>query len=89
MTTINATTKRGQSFIYRYEHCYEGANLSDVYGRYSRAKENAYNYCLDLCTKENGRYFQIISHNSHYFTVGWETDDGLRIETPYNSYLIK
>ena len=31
--------------------CCEGYHLSDVYNRYSRAKENAFDYCRELCQK--------------------------------------
>ena len=66
----------------------EGYSLREVYDNYSAAKENAYNYCLGLCAKENGYNFRIISHNTFSFSVAWETENGTRIETSNNSYLI-
>ena len=68
---------------------FEGTTLHDVYGRYSVAKQNAYNYCRELCNKENGSNFHITSYNTFGFTVAWEVADGIRIETPQNSYKIE
>lgn len=87
MKTIKATTKKGQAMINSANH-YEGYSLRDVYGNYSYAKENAYNYCIAQCAKENGYNFHICSHNTFSFSVAWETDKGIRIETANNSYLI-
>ena len=50
------------------EYC-EGYTLADVYNRYSRAKENAFEYCRELCNKYNGWGLCISSHNSQCFTV--------------------
>ena len=87
MTIIKGTTKKGQSMIESAKH-YDGYTLNDVYGSYSQAKLNAYNYCLEQCKKENGRNFHITSHNTFGFCVAWETLEGVRIETPQNSYLV-
>lgn len=88
MTIIKAETKKGQSMIERANNC-EGYSLHDVYGSFSRAKENAWEYCLNLCHKENGYNFHIISFNTFGFSVAWNTAEGVRIETPQNSYIIK
>ena len=66
----------------------EGYYLSEVYSSYSQAKQNAWEYCLNLCNKENGHNFHIISHNTFGFSVAWYVSEGVRIETPKNSYLV-
>lgn len=87
MKTIKSTTKRGQGWIWQAGHC-EGHTIYDVYAKPSRAKWQAYHYCLRLCTAECGQNFRIISHNAFRFSVAWETAEGLRIETASNSYLV-
>lgn len=87
MTIIKGTTKRGQDMAIRAKH-YEGYSLHDVYDNYSDAKINAWGYCLRLCSVENGLNFHICSHNTFGFSVAWEVENGIRIETPKNSYLI-
>lgn len=88
MTTIKASTKKGQTMLNNAKN-HEGVYLWQVYGNASRAKENAWEWCFEQFTKENGRNFRIISHNTFAFSVAWETEEGTRIETANNSYLIK
>lgn len=45
--------------------------LSDVYGSYSYAKENAFKDCIDCFKRLNGFAWQILSHNDFQFTVGF------------------
>ena len=45
--------------------------LSDVYGRYSTAKDNAYTYCVDFMEKFNGNDLRIISYNTFMFSAGF------------------
>ena len=49
----------------------EGDELTDVYGRCSDAKRNAFRYCKRLCEKYNGYDFAICSHNSFRFAVNF------------------
>lgn len=88
MTILHWNTKRAQRFITRYYDYCEGTELIDIYDSWSYDKEQAFMYCEDLFEKENGSHFRIISHNTFSFTVGWETVDGIRVETANNSYLI-
>lgn len=87
MTTIKGTTAKGNSMIAR-ARWNEGFYLDDVYERCSRAKHEAWRWCFDKMTEENGRNFHIVSHNSFGFTVAWEVENGIRIETKDNSYLV-
>ena len=87
MATINPNTKKAENFR-KAARNYDGYTLYDIYGTFSHAKARAYAWCLDTCSYENGYNFHIISHNTFGFSVAWETVDGLRIETPRNSYFI-
>lgn len=88
MQTINKETKRGKSFIMAFANS-SAKVLRDVYKRFSNKKQNAYDNCSRMCDKENGSKFCIISAGRYTFSVGWLTDDGLRVETAKGSYLIK
>lgn len=88
MQTINKETKRGKSFIMAFANS-SATELRDVYGRWSYEKQKAYDDCRRMCDKENGSQFCIISAGRYTFSVGWLTDEGLRVETAKGSYLIK
>lgn len=87
MLTIKATTKKGQNMLQSAKH-FDGYTLNEVYGKYSAAKYNAFIDCLHKAAAENGKNFHICSHNSFGFSVAWEVENGMRIETPKSSYLI-
>lgn len=42
----------------------------------------------EYLSSEEHDAFSIISHNSFGFNVSWLCKDGMRIETPQNSYLV-
>lgn len=67
----------------------EGYDLYDIYETFSELKRTAWRKCLNKCLNEDGRHFRIISHNRYGFSVAWDTREGVRIETPTNSYFIK
>lgn len=54
----------------RWTHS-DNYSLRDVYGIYSKLKENAYAYCEDLVDKYDGYGLRIIGHNSMAFSVGF------------------
>ena len=87
MTTIKGTTKKGQNMMNSAKH-FDGYTLDEVYGKYSPAKLHAFVDCVNMCQAEKGRNFHIISHNSFNFSVAWEVENGVRIETANNSYLV-
>lgn len=69
--------KRFSKKVFNYlERLYDSkaCNLEDVYGRYSEAKKNAYEWCRERCELKHGYYFRIISHNMFQFTVGYLYD---------------
>lgn len=91
MKILKASTKTGYRWILSARNN-EGSKLSDIYGRYSAKKEEAWKNCykeyLNNVYSEN---FRIISHNSNFFTVAWEEygkEPKLHIETASNSYVI-
>jgi hypothetical protein len=49
--------------------------LRDVYDSWSRAKENAYEYCRNLMAEKNGHGFRIITANTFMFTAGFEFEE--------------
>ena len=46
-------------------------DLNSAYGRYSKAKQNAWEYCKDLCDKKHGEGLKVISRNGWRFTAGF------------------
>ena len=49
----------------------EYSDLYSAYGRCSKKKRIAWQYCKDLCEKYGGKNLKIISHNSYKFTAGF------------------
>lgn len=95
MTTIKASTKKGENMMNRANHN-EGTRLWDIYSKYSANKARAWAYCVDMCNREGGYDFRIISHNTFSFSVAWDIIDpetgvveGVRIETANNSYFVQ
>lgn len=70
-TIIKGSTKRGKCLI--NTACrYQGTRLVDVYTNWSKAKQNAYDDCLDEYRHtENHTDFRICSHNTNFFSVSW------------------
>ena len=87
MITVQGNTKRAQELRSRAIY-YEGYDLYDVYGRVSWAKANAWRECREMCTAEGGTNFRICGHCTTNFTVAWRVENGWRMETYRNSYLI-
>lgn len=58
---------------------YQNSNdycLDHVYGRYSREKERAWDYCLNMfLSKPNATGLKVISYNTFQFTAGFEYCD--------------
>lgn len=53
----------------------DATHLSDVYGRWSSAKQSAYDYCRNLFDRLDGKGFTIVSSNTFMFTVGFDYKD--------------
>ena len=87
MTIIKGTTAKGRTMMHNANRN-EGCELWQIYDVYSPAKRRSFEACKDLCASENGENFRIISHNTFNYSVAWDTEKGVRIETAQNSYLI-
>ena len=92
MIKVKLSTKRGKD-LYELGSHWAGYTLDQIYERYSEAKRQAYNWCYDeYLSSENHEAFSIISFNSFGFSVSWlctiNGHNGMRIETPKNSYFI-
>lgn len=87
MQVIKKSTKKGSEYLIKYENSFL-YELSDCYGRCSYNNIAAYNECREICEKENGEGFRILSFSRFVFSVGWMTEKGLRVETATNSLLI-
>ena len=88
MKVINLNTKKAQALL-NGANRHAGYTLDDIYASYSCAKSSAYRWCLNKCAEEGGSDFHITSFNTFGFSVAWKTSEGVRIETPNNSYLLK
>lgn len=50
-------------------------SLSDVYGRYSAKKAEAFNYCRKLMYEYSGKNLRILTYNTFIFTAAFEFVD--------------
>lgn len=92
MVEVKGSTKRGQELIARGNH-FEGTRLSQIYTRWSQAKQNAFDWCWsEYVATEQSTAFGICSHNGWSFSVSWlgvkDGENIMRLETSTNSYLI-
>lgn len=92
MIKVKLSTNKGKALFERGRH-WDGYTLNQTYKRYSDDKRKAYDWCYEqYLDSENHAAFSIISHNSFGFSVSWlctiDGHEGMRIETPKNSYFI-
>ena len=88
MKIIGKNSKRGRHYLYAYEHS-TMYSLFDAYKKPSSRKIQADKDCRSLYGKEQGYIYKIIAANTFTFTAAWRIPQGLRVETAYNSYIIK
>lgn len=70
---VSYDTKLGKALSARCEH-WDGNTLSQVYGRYSKAKETIFNDWYEFyCNDSKADNFSIVSHNCQTFSLGWFT----------------
>ena len=50
-------------------------NLFDCYNNISSAKAKAYQYCLELLGKYNGKALKVVGYNTNAFSMGFEYRD--------------
>lgn len=92
MKELNLSSSRGKAVYNMGNNCCWGS-LHCLYGRWSDAKEEAYNLCWEMYMEtENCAEFGIGNANSFGFTASWlgtkNGEDIMRVETKDNSYLI-
>lgn len=88
MIVVKESTALGKKLIAMGSR-YEGTKLHQIYNKWSQAKQKAFDWCYEqYLESEEHEAFSIISHNAYGFSVSWLYKDGLRIETPKNSYLV-
>lgn len=71
MRKLNKGTQKAACFIYNYEHS-NATHLRDVYSSYSRAKEEAYNYCIRLMRKLDGYNGRITAAGCQVFSFAFK-----------------
>lgn len=90
---IKGSTVKGQRIVSMFGR-WDGYYLDEVYGRYSKAKADAWEECLAWCEADGGKEFHIGSHNCTTFTCAWTYTDKetghriIRVETAKNSYKV-
>ena len=67
-------TKRNQGIVKSYERS-EKSNLNQCYGRFSKAKADAWEYCKELCKSKDGSGLKILSANVYQFTAGFKYEE--------------
>ena len=87
MKTLKASSQRGSRFVFSYFNSNK-FSLSDCYTNCSTAKTRAQYFCREQMYKESGKGFKILGFNSSFFSCGWLTVAGLRVETVGGSYLV-
>ena len=88
MKIVKYSTKEGKRLC-AIGQKWEGNELWQVYDHWSSAKQDAWDNCYqEFCDTPGAENFGICSHNCQGFSVSWFTPDGMRLETPYNSYLV-
>lgn len=93
MKEFNLSSSRGKA-LYNMGNTCCWKSLHNLYGRWSTAKEEAYDSCLQMYMEtEDREAFGIGNANTYGFTASWlgkkNGEDIMRIETRYNSYLVR
>lgn len=90
--TINPKTGKGASIVWRSNQ-YHGRTLHDCYANPSRVKERIWGYWCEVCkeldhTENIVCNIHVVSYNSNFFTIGFETDTYWYYITPAHNYRI-
>lgn len=90
MNYLKSNTERARRMIENY-HCSTMYSLYDLYSSFSKRKSDAWEYCLQLCYKHNGRGLKVVGGNTCQFSAGFVFEDGkqkLCYITKSNNYVI-
>ena len=90
--TVNPNTSKGASLVYRSNQ-YHGRALYDCYAKPSALKERIWEHWCNVCREldETGYIktnIHVVSYNSNFFTIGFETDTDWYYITPAHNYKI-
>lgn len=89
-TVLNKNTKKAKNYIERFEKSYD-FDIFDCYKKPSYTKQSEFFYWRKRA-REFDSSIKIISFNSSYFSIGFETEienqSYLLIATPFNNYAI-
>ena len=91
MKHISKNSQKGIHYLHSFEVAKANNvnSLDKVYGRYSNEKARAFFHCELQRIKENATSDgYIIGSNCNVVTYAFETPEGLRVETAYNSFII-
>lgn len=86
-TIISKDSKKGEQLKANANH-FDGYTLYEVYDKPSYRKEQAWEYCRNLCKKYNGTNLHIVGHNTCTFSVSFNIGDKVAYITNANNYLI-
>lgn len=92
MRELKYSTKAGEKIYDKASH-WAGNTLSQVYKSWSKAKEDAFNWCYEqYLNTEDCDAFSICSFNTFGFACSWlgkkDGENVLRYETKDNSYIV-
>ena len=89
MKKISIKSKQAQNWLAAYNAA-KYYSVEQVYVNPSSEKIELDREYWEQCQRENGRGYKIISAKRRYFTVaGMVYNRNLRVETAFNSYIIK
>ena len=71
LTILKGSTKEGQRYINTARYI-AGRTLYDVYNSFSKAKDDAYDWCMRRMEDFDGDNFHITGANCNFFTVAFE-----------------
>ena len=88
METTKTTLRQSYTFANNYADSSDRF-LEDVYGRCSKAKQNAYASIMYEMWIEDGHDVRICTHNTMTFTMAYQLGDDLIYHTPSYRYIVK
>ena len=89
MKKMTIKSKKAQNWLMAYNasRCY---SVTVAYIRPSSKKISIDRELQRQCLENGGHGYKIIATGKHFFTAAWIAQDGnLRVETAFNSYIIK
>ena len=89
MEKMTIKSKQAQHWLAAYTAS-KYHSVEQAYANPSSRKIEADRECWERCQREKGYGYRIISAGAQFFTAAWMVyGENLRVETAYNSYIIK